>query len=1287
MALVFSALQECKDIYEDVQFSNEKCKELLKRCLDVSYPVNQINDNKDLLLNSNSAALSSALTLLIDCRNFCNKYKKRSLFNTITHHNRDKENFVDFNRRLDSTVASFNLQVRVKVHLCVLHNFTQRIFVSKQLTAALTINMAEIERRAKADREFTIQMLMQLLEASGQRKEFMRLPENEQKRFAERARMMSSNLMDLSQMDLDDLDQAHSPTPSKKMAGGTSRQTKLSVLNSLVQDIDFALLKYWDPNNPTRVDPTRVLGQGSFGVVYRCEYGGKEIALKHFSCLTDTKVRPTARELRLIQKEACTLQYCATHRNVIGFYGVSMEKGILLMELAVCSLFDLTYGGKDLTATLPRGIDIAYLESFSYKASVVHDIASALYFLHFHNIMHRDIKSCNVVMVPEPVTTSGSVSPRQTFALVPKLSDFGLATAVGTSTNTNSSGNSAVGSTPYMAPEILVYTTPQPVYTPAVDIYALGVLANEIFTREVPWKGCKEGQIIAQVCFQQARPPAFAPPVTDLLAYRVAQDVIGSATRGCLHQDPLKRPTSRHLSYDTDILRQAAVPVVSAARRHPVENAAQAAFSPAKMEDKKFKDMVFSLYDSSKQVSERAGFFHELNVKFPEELMNFEVFACEAIDVLEELRYDHAADVLVTQVLAPLHQVTLQYVTDKLSKGQVYQTEPSLLLQEIECMDDAKIFRLMNTMGPVVTKLHTGLNDAAQKGSITDDEHSMRIPPLVRTMLRMHALAAVCEPRCCLLPAPGAHIQYQLNTHLEILGPGVKHHGQVKVGDAVQVVRSGLYKAEENDTTTLAGRPLYASMVRRLLLTRVNSRYMISQSDIRVEFEKCFVDFESFAFDAVDILEDLAHTSNANATTDLFVTTIMSPIHQVTQRYVTDKLKEPRYTAQPNQMLLDINDLEDSVIFGLMNKMGPKVPELCKAMSSAAAKGVISDDEHTLKIPMLVRHMLKAHAMAALSDPKCELLPVPGYHLPYRASHHKEILSPGAKHHGHINEGDMVEVVLCGVNFEMESSDPEQRPAISCLVRRLLHCATQDTSSSSRADTGTNTGSGFNSSGAASDNNSSSSSSGGVSVSQVDVKTEFVAAFQNLDPFSNDAVNCLEDLMGHDNAADLFVEQIMRPLFRYTQTYVSEKMNCQSLSLQEIEKLDDDAVEVILESFGPLASGLHNTMLEAAETNFIDSGDQHLRLPGLVRVMLKLHAMAALSEPCCYLQPAPGVRQCYRDGHHAEVLSPGSKRHGRIQDGDQVEVVLCGLYFEAPTNTNTASDVRPIVPCMVRRLL
>jgi hypothetical protein len=70
-----------------------------------------------------------------------------------------------------------------------------------------------------------------------------------------------------------------------------------------------------------------------------------------------------------------------------------------------------------------------------------------------------------------------------------------------------------------------------------------------------------------------------------------------------------------------------------------------------------------------------------------------------------------------------------------------------------------------------------------------------------------------------------------------------------------------------------------------------------------------------------------------------------------------------------------------------------------------------------------------------------------------------------------------------------------------------------------------------------------------------------------------------------------------------------------------------------------------------------------------------------LSDPGCYLLPAPGERLSYQEGHCVEVLSPGTKKFGRIKEGDVVEVVLSGLYFDDP-----ATGAKPVQPMLVRRL-
>jgi hypothetical protein len=110
LSLVISALQEMKTIYDDISTSNESCRHLAQHCEDLANPVKQIQDNSDLI-DTNSAALTSLLALLNDCKSFCKVFNTRSVFEAVTHHNRDKDAFISLHRRLDSAAASFNLQV------------------------------------------------------------------------------------------------------------------------------------------------------------------------------------------------------------------------------------------------------------------------------------------------------------------------------------------------------------------------------------------------------------------------------------------------------------------------------------------------------------------------------------------------------------------------------------------------------------------------------------------------------------------------------------------------------------------------------------------------------------------------------------------------------------------------------------------------------------------------------------------------------------------------------------------------------------------------------------------------------------------------------------------------------------------------------------------------------------------------------------------------------------------------------------------------------------------------
>lgn len=98
------------------------------------------------------------------------------------------------------------------------------------------------------------------------------------------------------------------------------------------------------------------------------------------------------------------------------------------------------------------------------------EIASALDFLHSHGVIHRDLKSSNILL-----NLSGCAY----------LSDFGLARVVSTSTLAFHTGH---GTPPYAPPE----QNRLKEITPQSDIFSFGILLFELFTGQLPWNGRKQ---------------------------------------------------------------------------------------------------------------------------------------------------------------------------------------------------------------------------------------------------------------------------------------------------------------------------------------------------------------------------------------------------------------------------------------------------------------------------------------------------------------------------------------------------------------------------------------------------------------------------------------------------------------------------------------------------------------------------------------------------------------------------------------------------------------------------
>jgi p21-activated kinase 2 len=194
----------------------------------------------------------------------------------------------------------------------------------------------------------------------------------------------------------------------------------------------------------------RKLGQGASGTVYSAldRKTAGSVAIKRLIIGQQPRLDLVANELELMQE-------LKGMSNVVRFIDAFLYNS----EQELWIVMELVEGGA-LTGVIE---DAIFTES--QIARVCHDVVSALAKMHERNIIHRDIKSDNVLIGSDGVV---------------KLTDFGFAAV----TEGRLGKRSTMVGTPYwMAPEVV---TKQP-YTSAVDIWSLGIMTLEMIDGEPPY--------------------------------------------------------------------------------------------------------------------------------------------------------------------------------------------------------------------------------------------------------------------------------------------------------------------------------------------------------------------------------------------------------------------------------------------------------------------------------------------------------------------------------------------------------------------------------------------------------------------------------------------------------------------------------------------------------------------------------------------------------------------------------------------------------------------------------
>ncbi|ESO07395.1 hypothetical protein HELRODRAFT_76766 [Helobdella robusta] len=189
------------------------------------------------------------------------------------------------------------------------------------------------------------------------------------------------------------------------------------------------------------------LGSGAQGAVFLGKLNHELVAIKKVRDIKETEIR----HLRKLN-----------HPNVISFKGVCIQSPCFCIVMEYCpygQLYEVLRDGKDLPPIL--------LVDWSKQ------ITNGMCYLHSHKIIHRDLKSPNILISKNDVI---------------KISDFGTSREW----TDKSTKMSFAGTVAWMAPEVI---RNEPC-SEKVDIWSFGVVLWELLTHEIPYKDVDSSAII-----------------------------------------------------------------------------------------------------------------------------------------------------------------------------------------------------------------------------------------------------------------------------------------------------------------------------------------------------------------------------------------------------------------------------------------------------------------------------------------------------------------------------------------------------------------------------------------------------------------------------------------------------------------------------------------------------------------------------------------------------------------------------------------------------------------------
>ncbi|CAL5024395.1 unnamed protein product [Urochloa decumbens] len=274
-------------------------------------------------------------------------------------------------------------------------------------------------------------------------------------------------------------------SPSSQGQGGESMPStsvEIPTDGADVWEIDLKLLKFGNK-----------VASGSNGDLYRGSYCSQDVAIKVVvpERISADMYRDFAQEVYIMRK--------VRHRNVVQFIGACTRQPNLYI------VTDFMSGGSVY--------DYLHKKNSSFKLPeilrVATDISKGMNYLHQNNIIHRDLKTANLLMDGNKVV---------------KVADFGVARVK------DQSGvmTAETGTYRWMAPEVIEHKP----YDHKADVFSFAIVLWELLTGKIPYEYLTPLQAAIGVVQKGIRPTIpkdTHPKLVELL-------------QKCWHRDPAERP-------------------------------------------------------------------------------------------------------------------------------------------------------------------------------------------------------------------------------------------------------------------------------------------------------------------------------------------------------------------------------------------------------------------------------------------------------------------------------------------------------------------------------------------------------------------------------------------------------------------------------------------------------------------------------------------------------------------------------------------------------------------------